>query len=155
MTIHKPPKKVFFTKKDNSVFLAGSIEMGKAEDWQTRFTAMVADIPNIVVLNPRRDDWDNSWKQSMKNKKFVEQVEWELHGLENADCVVVNFCADTQSPITLLELGLLARTSQCVFVHCPAGYWKKGNVEVVARKYGLQMVKSLEDAAEKVKAYFS
>lgn len=39
-----------------TVFLAGSIEMGKAEMWQDRLATTVADMEDIVLFNPRRDD---------------------------------------------------------------------------------------------------
>src|SRR4051812_5564190 len=106
-----------------SVFLAGSIEMGKAVDWQDQVWKSLKDIPSLGVLNPRRDDWNASWKQEIENKKFKEQVEWELFGLENVDMVAMYFCPKTQSPITLLELGLLSRKftnfTPKVVVCCP------------------------------------
>lgn len=37
-----------------TVFLAGSIEMGKAEMWQERLAKEVADM-DVVLYNPRRD----------------------------------------------------------------------------------------------------
>jgi len=85
------------------VFLAGSIEMGKAENWQKRVAEALTD---ATVLNPRRDDWDSSWKQSIKNQKFRKQVEWELGAQQDADLILMHFEPGTQSPITLLELGL-------------------------------------------------
>lgn len=44
----KAPKRV------KTVFLAGSIEMGKAEMWQERLAKEVADM-DVVLYNPRRD----------------------------------------------------------------------------------------------------
>jgi hypothetical protein len=41
------------------IFLAGSIEMGVAENWQTRVVGDMAKYDG-VILNPRRDDWDLS-----------------------------------------------------------------------------------------------
>ena len=41
----------------NHVFLAGSIEMGKAEDWQSEMTKFFNEL-DWGVFNPRRDDWD-------------------------------------------------------------------------------------------------
>ena len=58
-----------------SIFLAGSIEMGKAIDWQTKIQDIMKD-ENVTIFNPRRDDWDSSWEQKMENEKFREQVEW-------------------------------------------------------------------------------
>ena len=34
------------------VFLAGSIEMGKAEDWQKKVCRELSEFENIVILNP-------------------------------------------------------------------------------------------------------
>ena len=69
----KAPK--FVNNKVATIFLAGSIEMGTAEQWQERVVRMLADTP-WTILNPRRDDWDNSWKQSWEDERFVEQAQW-------------------------------------------------------------------------------
>src|SRR5207302_8762032 len=102
-----------------SVFLAGSIEMGTAEDWQAQLTEALRDLDG-VVLNPRRDEWDASWVQSVENPQFREQVEWELDGLERASVVAMYFAPTTRAPITLLELGLSARSGKTVAC-CPEG----------------------------------
>lgn len=52
-----------------SVFLAGSIEMGSAENWQARVERELADY-DVLIFNPRRDDWDSSWVQSINNPRF-------------------------------------------------------------------------------------
>ena len=115
------------------VFLAGSIEMGAAENWQAAATeALEGEAASI--FNPRRDDWDSSWVQSINDAKFREQVNWELEAMYAADVVFMHFCADTKSPITLLEFGLNICTGKLVVV-CPDGYWRKGNVEVTAARY--------------------
>ncbi len=127
----KAPKKF---KDKIYVFLAGSIEMGKAEDWQKKITKELSEFEDVIILNPRREDWDSSWEQSIDNNKFVEQVEWELEAQEKADYIIMNFVEDTKSPISLLELGLFARSGK-LFVCCPRKFWRKGNVDVVCRKY--------------------
>lgn len=40
----------------------------------------------------------------------------------------------SQRPISLLELGLYARTKKLLVV-CPDGFWRKGNVDIVAERY--------------------
>src|SRR6478735_6671853 len=87
-----------------NAFQAGSIEMGVAENWQDRMATIFKDM-NITFLNPRRDEWDSSWVQSIDNKMFRDQVEWELNGLMAADFVPMYFDPATKSPISLLELG--------------------------------------------------
>src|SRR4051812_5042107 len=137
----KPPTPIALADGERSVFLAGSIEMGTAEDWQAAAERALADLP-VAVLNPRRDAWDASWEQSIGNPLFRGQVEWELEGLERASVVAMYFAPPTQAPVTLLELGLLARSGKLV-VCCPAGYWRRGNVEVVCARYGVPLVAEL------------
>lgn len=132
-----------------SVFLAGSIEMGAAEDWQTLLERDLADL-DVLILNPRRDAWDASWVQSIDNLQFREQVEWELAGLERASIVAMYFAPATRAPVTLLELGLTAQSGRLV-VCCPEGYWRRGNVEVVCHRYGIRMMPALADLAAEVR----
>lgn len=121
--------------------------MGKAEDWQQKVVNALRD-SDVAVLNPRRDNWDPTWEQSTSNRKFVEQVNWELNAIDHADFVVFYFDPNTKSPITLLELGLCAGArahSQNIIVCCPDGYWRKGNVDIVCKTYGLTLVDTIED----------
>lgn len=120
------------------IFLCGSIEMGAAEQWQKVIVAALKDVKG-TVLNPRREDWDSSWKQSIHDPQFYEQVTWELAAQEQADLILVNFDPQTKAPITLLELGLFAPDRQVV-VHCPEGYWRKGNVDIVCERWGVRQV---------------
>jgi len=138
----KAPYK-FTPLKKFSIFLSGSIEQGKAVNWQDKICSYLED-KDIIILNPRRDDWDSSWVQSITNPQFKQQVEWELEALEKADLVVVYFDKDTKSPITLLELGLLARSGKLI-VCCPKGFWRKGNVDIICERYDIQQVDSLEE----------
>ncbi len=126
-----------------AIFLAGSIEMGKADNWQMRLVKAL-ESENVILLNPRRDDWDSSWMQSIDNPKFREQVEWELAAQEWADIIAMYFDPNTKSPITLLELGLFARTGKMI-VCCPDGFWRKGNVDIVCNRYGIEQVEAIED----------
>lgn len=123
------------------LFLAGSIEMGAAVNWQSVIAKAFKD-SSVVILNPRRDDWDSSWIQSIKNNQFREQVEWELDAMEFADFILMYFDPATKSPISLLELGLFARSGKLV-VCCPEGFWRKGNVDIVCNRYGAKQVDTL------------
>lgn len=147
--ILKPPAPLLLDEHAPSVFLAGSIEMGAAEDWQVQVERALGDL-EIVILNPRRDEWDASWVQSIDNPLFRAQVEWELAGLERASVVAMYFAASTKAPVTLLELGLCARGGKLV-VCCPEGYWRRGNVEVVCRRYGVPLVPDLNDLVAEVR----
>lgn len=86
----KPPAPLLWDPSAVSVFLAGSIEMGAAEDWQLHVERALHDLP-VVILNPRRDEWNPSWVQSILNPQFREQVEWELEAQERARIIGTYF----------------------------------------------------------------
>jgi len=137
----KPPAPLRKDEGTRSVFLAGSIEMGAAAPWQAEVEAALAASP-VTIWNPRRDAWDSSWTQSPDNPLFFEQVSWELEAQERADLIAMYFAPDTRAPITLLELGLFARSGK-VIVCCPEGFWRKGNVDIVCRRYGVPVAPDL------------
>ena len=120
--------------------------MNTAERWQDALIKLFSDV-DIVILNPRRDDWDSSWVQDMSNKKFRQQVEWELSAMEQANTIAFYFDPSTKSPITLLELGLWAR-SRKVIVCCPEGFWRKGNVDIVCAYYQIPQYQTLAEFGE-------
>src|SRR5262249_54765224 len=105
---------------------------------------------DIVILNPRRDEWDESWAQTIHDAKFREQVEWELSAQEQATLIAMYFAPQTRSPVTLLELGLFAHSGK-VIVACPEGFWRKGNIEVVCFRYGIPLVASLAELIARVR----
>ena len=143
--IIKPPTPIPHKQKF-SIFLAGSIEMGSAVNWQEYIQDKLAD-QDINIYNPRRDDWDSSWKQTKDNKQFREQVEWELSALDSCDTILMYFDPNTKSPISLLELGLFADSKKLI-VCCPDGFWRKGNVDIVCEQYNIPQTDSLDGLIE-------
>jgi hypothetical protein len=142
---YKPPEDIMglVNETKKKIFVAGSIEMGKAVDWQQIAVATLIS-KGYIVLNPRRDNWDSSLEQSIDNPQFKEQVEWELLGLAMADIIVMFFDKDTKSPISLLELGLYARTGKLRVV-CEEGFWRKGNVDIVCKNFYIPTFNSLDE----------
>lgn len=145
----KPPSRVngHFNSL-TKIFLAGSIEMGLAENWQSR---VVQDLKDEMVLlfNPRRDDWDATWIQRADNPQFSEQVNWELDSLEESDIIIFYFDVNTKSPITLMELGYFAGIKRFmghqIIVCCPDEFWRKGNVDIVCNRLGFKVVTTYDD----------
>jgi hypothetical protein len=133
-----------------SVFLAGTIEMGASEDWQT-YAIGKLDRFASVIYNPRRSDWDSSWRQEIDEPNFNTQVNWELDHIDKADIVIMYFAPGTKSPITLLELGIVAaRYPEKLHVCCPEGFWRKGNVDIVCNRFGVKMYESLDVMLESI-----
>lgn len=144
----KAPQPFPWGGKSVKVFLAGSIEMGDAPDWRSEVVNALSPF-NVTLLDPWRDDWDNSWEQSIEDERFREQVDWELAALEAADVVLMYFAPGTMAPISLLEFGLFVRSGKLI-VCCPEGFWRKGNVDIVCRRYGITQVDSIEEAIAEV-----
>jgi len=147
--VFKAPESVENPDNLPSVFLAGAIDMGSAEDWQKEITEALSDV-GCVILNPRRDDWDSSWKQEIENDQFREQVEWELDGMEQATVVAMALTKDSKAPISLLELGLHASGGK-MLVFCPEGFYRKGNVDIVCKRYGIPVLEDFEEFTKKVR----
>ncbi len=141
------PNPVSWSSVGQSIFLAGSIEMGKAEDWQSRLISSISHL-DVTILNPRRPDWDSSWTQTKDNPQFREQVEWELDGLDNVNVIALYLSPGTMSPISLLELGLYANAQ--IVVCCPPGFWRKGNVDIVCERYGIPVYEDFESFSQAI-----
>lgn len=142
----KPPERLPMIRFSTppTIFLAGSIDNGAAEDWQAKIVQDLQDL-GVLLLNPRRDNWDPTWKQDISNPVFKEQVEWELDHLKRADMRVFYFAPGSISPITLLELGLHAKRGRQNIVCCPEGFWRQGNVQVICEQFGIPLHGSYED----------
>lgn len=132
-----------------SVFLAGSIDGGAAPRWQDDVIAALADT-EIMVLNPRRADWDPEWSAVPRHPELEAQVAWELEGLERAELVAMVFHPGSFAPVSLLELGLHARGGR-LLVACPRGYWRKDNVDLVCERYGVPQVGSLPELIAEIR----
>jgi hypothetical protein len=137
------------------IFLAGSIEMGNAIDWQTKISSILLEIPCVrYIYNPRRPDFDNTQKQDISNEYFNSQVNWELENITKSNIVFMYLDPDTKSPISLAELGLLIGLQKSYknddmpyfIVCCPNGFYRQGNVEIMLTRAGLPMYRNFEDS---------
>ena len=143
----KPPEHVYEFRPRPRLFLAGSIEMGKAEDWQAKVVEELKWAPGSI-LNPRRADWDSSWVQSIENHEFRTQVEWELNGLEDANVIALYFARDTVSPISLMELGLFHKRH--LIVCCDGEFPRKGNVDIVCKRYRIRQADTWDNFIQRL-----
>lgn len=148
-----PPNRVAQESyKDHlKVFLAGSIEMDTAEHWQEQIITRYASKP-VLFYNPRRSHWDSLLSDT--SDEFDEQVNWELDHLDMAHLVILYFDPATKSPISLLELGLLAKSGKMV-VCCPDGFWRKGNVRIVCERQSIPLYHSKEELIQNLDVAFS
>jgi hypothetical protein len=132
------------------VFLAGSIEQGKARDWQPEVCAALVPF-NALVFNPRRLVWDPTWDQDVSNTELVTQVNWELDLIDRAEIVFFYFQAGTLSPISFLEFGMQVRNRRKdIVVVCEAGFWRQANIQITAARNNVPVALTLEEGIEKL-----
>ena len=138
------------------LFLAGSIEMGQADKWQNEVVNLLSDVDNLIIANPRRDDFDANPEQSQTNGALNEQVTWELDHIDSADIVLMYLQPNTISPISLLELGLIAgegRRRRKFFMCCPDGFHRKGNVDITCSRYNIKVYDDLYECVHIMKNF--
>jgi hypothetical protein len=149
MEIVKAPN-AYVIEDKFTIFLGGSIEMGKAINWQEYAEKSLASVDNLLILNPRRDDWDDSWIQDpTPGTQFEQQVSWELTAQEVSDIIIYNFIPGTISPITLFELGLFS--GRPIRVCCPKSFSRYGNVKVVCDRYSIPVYENFDDLIDDIK----
>jgi len=142
MIFTAPQNIAYRSRCKKSIFLAGSIEMGAANNWQGEMIMELKD--KYHVFNPRRQNWDSSWVQSYENPQFNQQVMWELNALNHADHIVLYLDPKTASPISLLELGIHIHSKKLTVI-CPDEFYRKGNVETVCCVYNIPLFKNIPD----------
>ena len=154
-----------------SIFLGGSIEMDKAENWQKLFIdrfrqsftstlsimnrdiGYLPDIASWKILNPRREKWDSNLEQSINNPQFFQQVTWELDFLKKCKHKVFYFAKDTLSPITLLEFGKFStKYPDDVYLYIDPAYLRKGNLEIYCHKYNIRPYESIDSIITTIKS---
>lgn len=125
-----------------TVFLGGSIELGKADNWQNEVKDFLNQHPYsnfIDVFNPRREGpWEQEWMNDYSEGPFKEQVDWELHKQKECNLLIYYFARDTISPISLLELGLFYKKKP--IVAADPGYLRLGNLMITKEHFNFEVV---------------
>lgn len=151
-------KNTYFESPDNisyrdftkpSVFLAGSIEQGKAVDWQSLAKEELIK-NNFVVFNPRRQDWNAELPQTYVNAQMNQQICWEDNAMKNADAILMYLQPGTLSPISLFEFGKHLKSDKIIMI-CPEGFWRKANVDYECATNNVPQFDTLEEAINYLK----
>lgn len=130
-----------------TVFLAGTIDLGKSWNWQEKF---IRDISghHAVVFNPRRETWEGT--PSEDNPDFTIQVGWELEMMERADIIAMYLAGDSASPVSLLEMGMWLRSGKLI-VGCEPTFHRHGNVALTCARFGVPVVNGYTELLAAVK----
>lgn len=128
------------TKDKKSVFLAGTIDNGDSLNWQDKTIIELINLgtENINIYNPRREHWP-----SEDNHDEIEyQIKWEQEHLDKSDLIAMVLLDDSKSPISLLEMGLYAKSNKLV-VFCTPNFYRWDNVRLTCEKYHIQLIQDL------------
>lgn len=107
--------------KDRYVFVAGGIT--GTYNWQVDFIQKLDGTDGLILLNPRRDNFDVN-NPSMSD----QQIEWEYGHIDFSDAVSFWFPPETLCPITLYELGRALGEKRKVFVGTDPLYKRRYDV---------------------------
>lgn len=123
-----------------SVFLAGTIDNGNSLNWQDKTIIELINlgVKDLEVYNPRREHWNpNPSKEDMEY-----QIKWEQDHLDKADIIAMILLDDSKSPISLLEMGLYAKTGKLI-VFCTPNFYRWDNVRLTCEKYHIELVQDI------------
>lgn len=150
--VHYPPDKPD-ARLGLKVFLAGTIDMGSARNWQQDIITHIEKVHEpespVHIFNPRRPNWDSSWEQRESNYQFRKQVEWELDRLDESHIILMVFLEDSKSPISLMELGIYKHKR--MLVYCPDEFYRSGNVDIFCRRQGITVSKTWDNFLDRTR----
>lgn len=143
-----------------TIFLAGPTSVPWRADFLTLLTTHMqtaaptttttTSTAGLTVYDPTQPLWDGTWAEDYAvDARFRQQVDWELDAQESASLVVVFLDQRSQAPVSLIELGLCARSGRAV-VGCERGFWRRGNVQAVCARYGVPLEETLEGLVARV-----
>jgi hypothetical protein len=120
-----------------SVFLAGTIDNGNSLNWQDKTIIELINlgVKNLEVYNPRREHWNSN----PTKKEMEKQIKWEQEHLDKVDVIAMVLLDDSKSPISLLEMGLYAKSDKLV-VFCTPNFYRWDNVRLTCEKYNIELV---------------
>ncbi len=133
------PKEISRDDSFTKIFLAGTIDMGNSRDWQTEIHDRFSEMNGRYILfNPRQENWD-----ATRPGEMDYQVKWELDHLEDADMIIMYILGTSKSPISLLEMGLHAKSGK-MYVICEKDFYRYDNVRITCDYYEVPLYNDLE-----------
>lgn len=139
------PEDIAADRSFTKIFLAGTIDMGNSRDWQMELLDRFSKMDGRYILyNPRQENWDASRPGEMDY-----QVRWELDHLEDADIIIMYILGTSRSPVSLLEMGLHARTGK-MHVICEKDFYRYDNVRITCGYYDIPLYDDLDTFLETI-----
>ncbi|GAB5417556.1 MAG: hypothetical protein Crog4KO_08280 [Crocinitomicaceae bacterium] len=120
------------------VFLAGSMGKDEHGTWRERIMSDLSG--KFLFLDPTCHNHASLDADGMK-----KHIQWELDAMEMADTILLHFLPESESPISLVELGLYTFTDKLIVV-CPKEFYKYNYLYVLCEKYNTPFLEDIEAA---------
>ncbi|SEC82566.1 Nucleoside 2-deoxyribosyltransferase like [Tenacibaculum sp. MAR_2009_124] len=133
-------------QKSNSkklVFLAGSLSIDKIDNW--RNTLVNSYSTNFDFIDPTNDNY-----VLLNTSQMEKHINWELEGLELSDIIFMNLLPESKSPISMVELGLYAKSNKLI-ICCPEIFYQYRYIKTIAKKYNAALFTELEKGIQHLK----
>ena len=133
----------------HTLYLSGGIV--NCPDWQGELVELLNGV-NCIPINPRVKDFQQGTDES-----YFGKVRLNRKMLDSSEAAVVWFPKEQLTPVALLELGSVLACDRPLFIGIENGYRRQVDVEIQTQleRPELDIVYSLRDLAEQVKAYYS
>jgi len=125
------------------IFLAGSIDYS-INNWRNQLSEKFSD--QYHFLDPTHHNLS-----CLSNEELKKHIQWELDGLSIADLIILNLLPNSQSPISLVEMGLYVKSGKLIVI-CPKEFYKSRYVYTLCEKYNAPVfneIKQVEVYLEK------
>lgn len=139
------------TQDSIKLYLAGTMDFGSQEnDWQGKIIQGLAYLTdpykglimyknaNFIILNPKVMPTTGT-APGLDNPEFVQQMQWRMQMVDQADVVFLNILKKSQSPIPLLEFGSLVQSGKLV-VRTSEEYPYYAQLRLYCEKYNVPLL---------------
>lgn len=133
-----PDNKKRKNNKYKSIFFAGTIDNGDSINWQEELSKLLEQL-NVNIYSPRCLNWNPNCTKN----EIVNQIKWEQKHLDNSDMIIMVLLDNSKSPISLLELGLYAKSKK-IIVFCTDKFYRYDNVQLTCEKYNIPLINSTD-----------
>jgi len=133
-TVVTPPS-LFVPTKGIKIFLGGSIDLGKSNNWQQSIINHIKNTwveDDITIYNPRRD---KNFDISLES----EQAAWSISMLNISDYILLYLTGPGPSPIATLELGLFINNPK-LYLSINDSYSRKEIIEYHYNCFGIRQI---------------
>lgn len=149
----KSPTSYDLRDHDHIIFLGGSLSVSEMiNSWRDEVASGLSDY-DVTILNPERDDLED-WVDDESNPEFLTHVNWVMSALVHADTVLMYFDPSTESPVSMMEFGMLAKNRN-LMVCCPDSFHKSSIVKIVCNEYDVSLSSDKESFMRNIKNHLN